>query len=398
MHTFRPRHLLAVAMLGVALGVAACTTPPGPAPTTTTTTTTDVPSAPIISSFAVRGSVGAAPALVALTWTVSDPNGDPLTCRIDGDGDGDDDVVVPGCNGAGLRNVELAVAGSSTARLRVQDATFPAVEATLALEVATGPTESFDITLRGVDGLSTAQAAAFTQAEARWETSIVRGIQDAAIGPRPPCLDASSPDLPAVIDDVIIDVAVAPIDGAGNVLGRAGPTCFSVGPDLPLVGIMEFDSADVAALLADGSFDDVILHEMGHVLGIGTLWDTVQYGGNRKVISGAGTSDPRFTGGRGAAEYAALGATGNVPVESLGGPGTQDAHWRESVFGTELMTGFLNPGNNLMSALTIASLADLGYQVDRSTSDAYSLPGGAAARSAAPSEPGEVLRPVPAPA
>jgi hypothetical protein len=396
MHTFRPRHLMAIATLGVALVVAACT--PTPTTPTTTTTTTDVPSAPIISSFAVRGSVGPAPALVALAWTVSDPNGDPLSCAIDADGDGDDDVVVPSCNGAGLRNVELPVAGSYTARLRVQDATFPAVESTVALAVATGPTETFDIVLRGVDGLSSAQAAAFTEAEARWEQAIVRGIADAAITARPPCLDASAPDLPPVIDDVIIDVAVTPIDGAGAVLGRAGPTCFSVGPDLPLVGIMEFDSADVASLLADGSFDDVILHEMGHVLGIGTLWDTVQYGGSRKVISGAGTLDPRFTGGRGAAEYAALGAAGNVPVEALGGPGTQDAHWRESVFGTELMTGFLNPGSNPMSKLTIASLADLGYQVDRSTSDFYSLPGSAGALRVAPVEPGEVLRPVPAPA
>jgi hypothetical protein len=268
----------------------------------------------------------------------------------------------------------------------------------VALAVATGPTETFDIVLRGVGGLSSAQAAAFTEAEARWEQAIVRGTPDAAITARPPCLDASAPDLPPVIDDVIIDVAVTPIDGAGSVLGRAGPTCFSVGPDLPLVGIMEFDSADVASLLADGSFDDVILHEMGHVLGIGTLWDTVQYGGSRKVISGAGTLDPRYTGGRGAAEYSALGAAGNVPVEALGGPGTQDAHWRESVFGTELMTGFLNPGSNPMSKLTIASLADLGYQVDRSTADAYTLPGGAAALRVAPAEPGEVLRPVPAPA
>jgi hypothetical protein len=396
MHTFRPRHLLAMTTLAVALVVAACA--PMPSTPTTTTTTTDVPTAPIITTFAVRGSVGPAPALVALTWSVSDPNGDPLTCAIDADGDGDDDVVVPSCNGAGLRNVELPVAGSYTARLRVQDATFPAVESTLALVVESGPSETFDIVLRGIDGLSSAQAAAFTEAEARWEQAIVRGIADAAITARPPCLDATAPDLPPVIDDVIIDVAVTPIDGAGSVLGRAGPTCFSVGPDLPLVGIMEFDSADVASLLADGSFDDVILHEMGHVLGIGTLWDTVQYGGSRKVISGAGTLDPRYTGGRGAAEYAALGASGNVPVEALGGPGTQDAHWRESVFGTELMTGFLNPGSNPMSTLTIASLADLGYQVDRSTADAYSLPGSAAALRSAPVERGEVLRPVPAPA
>ena len=35
---------------------------------------------------------------------------------------------------------------------------------------------------------------------------------------------------------------------------------------------MSFDTADLARMEADGSLTDVILHEMGHVLGFGTLW------------------------------------------------------------------------------------------------------------------------------
>ena len=42
------------------------------------------------------------------------------------------------------------------------------------------------------------------------------------------------------------------------------------GSQLPVRGIMEFDSADLAALEASGQFENVILHEMGHVLGCGT--------------------------------------------------------------------------------------------------------------------------------
>ena len=59
----------------------------------------------------------------------------------------------------------------------------------------------------------------------------------------------------------------------------------------------------------------------------------------------------------------------------------------------------LNPGNNPVSRMTIASLADLGYQVTLDTADSYSLPGGATSlRAASVDLPGTVLRPTPAPA
>lgn len=48
---------------------------------------------------------------------------------------------------------------------------------------------------------------------------------------------------------------------------------------LPATGVMQFDSADAASMDASGSLDDVILHEMGHVIGIGQLWSTAGWGG-----------------------------------------------------------------------------------------------------------------------
>ena len=49
-----------------------------------------------------------------------------------------------------------------------------------------------------------------------------------------------------------------------------------------------------------------------------------------------------------------------------------------------------------MSRLTIASLADLGYQVDLGVAEPYSLPGGfAGLRAASADDEGTVLRPVP---
>lgn len=48
-------------------------------------------------------------------------------------------------------------------------------------------------------------------------------------------------------------------------------------------------------------------------------------------------------------------------------------HWRESVMERELMTGFLDNGSNPLSAITIRSLAELGYTVNAAAADAYAM-------------------------
>ena len=133
---------------------------------------------------------------------------------------------------------------------------------------------------------------------------------------------------------------------------------------------MSFDSADLAKMEADGTLVDVITHEMGHVIGIGTIWE------HKGVLVGAGTVNPRFTGTNAKKEYGILKGTGPtpVPVENGGGAGTRDSHWRESVFKNELMSGFIAAPNNPLSKVTVASLQDLGYQVDMSAAEAFTLP------------------------
>ncbi len=223
----------------------------------------------------------------------------------------------------------------------------------------------FTIEVRFTSGLSDRQRAAFTAAADRWTQVIV--------GDLPPVeIDGET------IDDVLIIAEGADIDGPGQVLGQAGPT--HIRPEsagaaglLPARGEMTFDSADLAALEADGSLDDVIAHEMGHVLGIGTLWDP------KGLIAGAGTADPTFTGAGAVAEYATLGGSGNVPVENTGGPGTAEGHWRETTFATELMSGFISDAGNPLSRMTAASLGALGYQVDLDAAEAYTLPAAAPA-------------------
>jgi len=78
---------------------------------------------------------------------------------------------------------------------------------------------------------------------------------------------------------------------------------------------MSFDSADVANMIAGGSFLAVVLHEMGHVIGIGTQWN------NYNLVDGSFN----YLGAQGAAGLDMVnGAAGpSQPlVENTGGPGT----------------------------------------------------------------------------
>lgn len=208
-------------------------------------------------------------------------------------------------------------------------------------------------------GLTAAQRAVFEQAAQKWESIIVGDLPNASFGGR-------------VIDDLLITATASSIDGTGGVLAQAGPDRFRSGSYLPYHGVMQFDTADLAAMQADGTLVSVITHEMGHVLGIGTIWE------QKGLMVGAGTSSPRFVGSRATAEYNSLfGVSSNgVPLETSGGAGTRDAHWKDSLFGNELMTGYVGPGASMpLSRVTVASLADLGYTVNYAMADPYTPPG-----------------------
>lgn len=163
------------------------------------------------------------------------------------------------------------------------------------------------------------------------------------------------------VDDILITAELKAIDGAGGILGQAGPTALRSGSDLPATATMQFDSADAAALAGAGKFDEVVLHEMLHSIGFGSIWS---YKG---LVAGAGTATPYFTGANATAEYRALihDGTATIRVEEGGGSGTALAHWDEATFGAELMTGYIGSGpSNPLTTITVMSLADLGYQLD----------------------------------
>jgi hypothetical protein len=161
-----------------------------------------------------------------------------------------------------------------------------------------------------------------------------------------------------IIDDIRISAELKDIDGSGGILGQAGPTAIRTADYLPATAIMQFDVADADVFNGLGLWDDIVLHEMLHSIGFGSIWG---YTGD---ISGAGTADPLFTGASATLAYETLFDVTDslgVPVEgNAEGPGTQDAHWDDDTFGNEIMTGYINDGN-FMSPMTVASLEDIGY-------------------------------------
>lgn len=213
----------------------------------------------------------------------------------------------------------------------------------------------FNITVNIGGGLTASQQAIFVTAEQTWESLI-------------PNYAASV----TYLGGLTINASGIAIDGSGGILGSAGPTGITNngGFVLATTGVMQFDSADLADMELDGTLLSVILHEMAHVMGFGTLWTN-----NGVYADGTG----QYTGALALSTYRNefnQPSAANVPVELGGGGGTANGHWDEvngggantgrvSIYNGldmryELMTGWLNPGS-FISRTTLASFEDIGY-------------------------------------
>ena len=169
------------------------------------------------------------------------------------------------------------------------------------------------------------------------------------------------------IDDLYVSAELKTIDGTGGVLGQAGPTAVWISNELTATGQMEFDVADALTYLDRDLWNDIVTHEMMHVLGFGSLWN---YGEKPLVYDVPNRrQDDQYLGQAGLTAYREAGHPDAqfIPVEADGGRGTAGSHWDEAALGSELMTGYIN-GSNQLSKFSVMSLADLGYSV---TNESY---------------------------
>lgn len=208
----------------------------------------------------------------------------------------------------------------------------------------------------------------FTNAASTWQSLLV-GYKDGNVIATSPASSASAGQM---LSTVKINASITTIDGAGGILGQAGPTEVALdngGYLLTTDGNMQFDVADFSTLSL-ANMNSLILHEMAHVLGFGTLWTA-----NNVYTTGTGL----FTGATATSYWhSEFGQAGSPAVELGGGPGTANGHWNEVDGGggltgitnglgrdmrDELMTGWLN-SNAFISNMTIASFADIGFQTN----------------------------------
>ena len=234
------------------------------------------------------------------------------------------------------------------------------------------PTGQFNVEVRFLGSPTSAQRTIVNQVVDWWESTIVGDVEAKTFNfGAGQCLP-TSPALKKTVDDFVIDVEITYIDGKDGILGQAGPCWTRPSDGLPSWGAIRIDSVDASNLVGSGYFDDVIIHELGHTLGFGTMWNA-----GRSLVTTTSTGAKYFNGANAKAQWQAIGgSSAGVPVETGGGAGTADVHWRENAMANEFMTGYISP-SNIRSKVTIGSMADLGYKVSYVSAQGYSRPSAA---------------------
>ena len=227
----------------------------------------------------------------------------------------------------------------------------------------------FDIELVYLDPFTEFQKRVVEYAARRWMSILPEDLPDIefARSVSGGCFDHSfNISRGERIDDLRIYVTHLPNYLLDNIAGIAGPRLVREASGLTVVGCVGLSLAPRFSRY----FRELTLHEMGHVFGVGTLWDDFGF-------LQARDGDTHFNGPLATAAFNSAGGR-NYPGPKVPAQREVGGHWRRSVFQTEFMVPSLT-GRGWLSAITVQSLADLGYSVDVAQADPYTLPSAAQA-------------------
>ncbi len=249
-----------------------------------------------------------------------------------------------------------------------------------AVLVATALPSQFSIVVRFIGATpSVPVQQAFARAVAKWRSVIVDSLGSVPLNIPAASCDTAQPAINETVQNLLVLVKIVSLNS--TTLGESGPCILTEPSNLPVLGVMELNNGALSLLEQDDLLNDVVEHEFAHLLGFGTIWDL------DGLVQDTTTQDPWFSGPLAQAAFRTAMASYSdkvVPVEAGGGSGTALAHWRESVMTNELMTGYINLGNNPLSLVTIQQMADLGYVVNPAAADPWptTTAGGASGVSA----------------
>ncbi|MDE2808908.1 MAG: leucine-rich repeat domain-containing protein, partial [Gemmatimonadota bacterium] len=295
--------------------------------------------------------VGGPKPTLDVTEYFSDADGDELVYSVSSN---DDHLVSTRVN-AGLLTLIPRAEGYTSLVVTATDSNGWSASQDLAVTVLPTPDpRSFDIDLVFVGPVTADTRSAALQAAKRWTEVITGDLPDVPVPYNSILCMPVEQRFFGTIDDLVVFVAVESLTGAS---GHGGLCNWRADSSLPYMGYSVLDTELVA--WGGESLARVILHEMGHALGFGPLWH------NSGFLQDSGGADPHFNGPLAIEAFDAAGGTNytagaKVPVSA------DEGHWR---FGGELMSS-----GSALSAITVQSLADLGYVVDVSQADPFQLP------------------------